>query len=266
MATGATASENARVVRLQEVDSTNAEALRRAEDGEKGDLWIVAGRQTGGRGRRGRVWVSEPGNLFVSLLLEQKIAPPLAGQLSFVAALALHQAIGACAPALESRLALKWPNDVLVGGRKVSGILLERSSVAGGRSIGDAPLVIGFGVNCVSHPEDLPFPATDLVCEGADVPADGVLDELIAAFQREIAAWDGGAGFGAIRDAWLARAAGVGDEIRVKLPNQAEICGIFDAIDEEGNLIVHIGEWTRKRISAGDVFFIARGDVPGHEE
>lgn len=265
MATGARGSENARVIRLDEVDSTNAEALRRAEDGEKGDLWIVAGRQTGGRGRRGRRWFSEPGNLFVSLLLGQPIAPPLAGQLSFVAALALHQAIGACAPDLEPDLALKWPNDVLAHGRKISGILLERSTRTP-YAAGEAPLVIGFGVNCVSHPEDLPFPATDLAAEGFGVSADAVLEELIPAIERELAAWDGGAGFGAIRDAWLARAAGVGDEIRVMLPNNEEIRGIFDAIDHEGNLIVHIGEWTRKRISAGDVFFIARGDVPGHEE
>jgi BirA family biotin operon repressor/biotin-[acetyl-CoA-carboxylase] ligase len=265
MNTDARGSENARVVRLDEVDSTNAEALRRAEDGEKGDLWIVARQQTGGRGRRGRNWVSEPGNLFVSLLLGQQVPPPLAGQLSFVAALALHQAICACAPALKLDLALKWPNDVLARGRKLSGILLERSSVASDPA-GEAPLVVGFGVNCISHPEDLPFPATDLVSEGAEVSAEAVLKELIPAFQKEIAAWDGGAGFGAIRDAWLARAAGVGDEIRVTLPNNEEIRGIFDAIDQEGNLIVHVGEWTRKRISAGDVFFIARGDVPGHEE
>lgn len=263
---GARGSKNARVVRLEKVDSTNAEALRRAEAGEKGDSWIVATRQSGGRGRRGRVWVSEPGNLFVSLLLGQDVPPSLAGQLSFVAALALHQAIGACAPALEAELTLKWPNDVLVGGRKISGILLERSSPAGDNSIAMAPLVVGFGVNCVSHPSDVPFPATDLASEGADVPADAVLNALIPAFQRELAAWDGGAGFGAIRDAWLARAAGVGEEIRVKLPNQDEIRGIFDAIDQDGNLIVHIGEWTRKRISAGDVFFIDRGDVPRHKE
>ena len=266
MAGAATGSMGGRIVRLEETDSTNAEALRRAEAGESGPLWIVAARQSSGRGRRGRAWVSQPGNLFASLLLGAPVPPQLAGQLSFVAALALHQALCACAPDLASRLTLKWPNDVLVDGRKVSGILLERSQTAGGSQGENAALVAGFGVNCISHPVDTPFPATDLAHEGFAIDAGAVFEQLLSCFQRELAAWDTGAGFGAIRDAWLARAGGIREEIRVTLPNGEEVRGIFDSIDNDGNLIVHVGEWTRKRISAGDVFFVARGDVPERGE
>ena len=157
-------------------------------------------------------------------------------------------------------------NDVLVDGRKVSGILLERSQTAGGSQGENAALVAGFGVNCISHPVDTPFPATDLAHEGFAIDAGAVFEQLLSCFQRELAAWDTGAGFGAIRDAWLARAGGIGEEIRVTLPNGEEVRGIFDSIDNDGNLIVHVGEWTRKRISAGDVFFVARGDVPERGE
>ena len=126
--------------------STNAEALALARAGERGPLWLSATQQTAGRGRRGREWVSEPGNLYATLLLSTPSAADVAPQLSFVAALAVHDAIVACAPALADRLRLKWPNDVLIGGAKVAGILIEAES---------SPVfyvAIGIGVNCVSHP------------------------------------------------------------------------------------------------------------------
>src|SRR5580658_542086 len=125
---------------LDAVDSTNAEALRRARAGERGPLWIVARTQSAGRGR---AWESAAGNLHATLLLSDPAPPAAAPQLGFVAALALHDAAHAAAPALD--LALKWPNDLLCGGRKIAGILIEGEGV---------PLVvaIGIGVNCRTHP------------------------------------------------------------------------------------------------------------------
>ena len=119
------------------VGSTNAEALALARAGERGPLWITARAQSAGRGRRGRTWVSEPGNLYASLLLTDPAPPERAAQLAFVAALAVHDAIAATAPALASELAFKWPNDVLLGGAKLAGILIEAEG---------APLVVAIGI------------------------------------------------------------------------------------------------------------------------
>src|SRR5882672_7612875 len=135
------------------VGSTNAEALRCARAGETGPLWITARAQSAGRGRRGRAWVSEPGNLYATLLLTDPAPPARAAQLSFVAALAVHDAIAQLAPSLAPRLALKWPNDVLCDGRKAAGILIEAE--------GAHPLIVavGIGVNCRHHPEVTEHPA-----------------------------------------------------------------------------------------------------------
>src|SRR6266481_4556190 len=132
-------SRSAAVVFLDFVDSTNAQALRLARAGERGPLWIVAKTQTAGRGRRGRTWVSEPGNLYASLLLTDPAPPERFPELSFVAALALHDAIGGRTPGLASRLVLKWPNDLLIDRNKFAGILVEGEGVA---------VAIGVGVNC----------------------------------------------------------------------------------------------------------------------
>ena len=104
------------------VGSTNAEALQFARKGERGPLWVTAKRQTAGRGRRGRSWVSEPGNLYASLLLTDPAPPERFPELSFVAALALHDAIGGRIPGLSNRLVLKWPNDLLIDRNKFAGI------------------------------------------------------------------------------------------------------------------------------------------------
>ena len=128
--------------------STNAEALALARAGERGPLWITAQSQSAGRGRRGSTWVSPPGNLYASLLLSEPSPKPLAPQLSFVAALALHDALCDCAPRLGPLFKLKWPNDVLLGPDKLAGILIE------GESEPAFAVVIGFGVNCASHPPD----------------------------------------------------------------------------------------------------------------
>jgi BirA family transcriptional regulator, biotin operon repressor / biotin---[acetyl-CoA-carboxylase] ligase len=236
-------------VRLMSYDvlgSTNAEGLTRARAGEVGPLWITATRQTAGRGRRARPWASEPGNLYASLLLTD-VAAQHAPQLSFVAALAVHDALGAVAPRLRARLKLKWPNDVLVDGLKVCGILIEAESGEG------FALVIGIGVNCASHPTATAFPASNLTGAGARVPPEDLFEAIARAMQARIAQWCCGAGFAGIRAEWLERAAGIGEMIRVRLPER-ELAGRFETLDETGRLMLRLPGGGREAITAGEVF------------
>ena len=226
--------------------STNAEALALARAGERGPLWITALTQSAGRGRRGSTWVSPPGNLYASLLLSEPSSEALAPQLSFVAALALHDALCDCAPRLGPLFKLKWPNDVLMGADKLAGILIE------GESEPVFAVVIGFGANCASHPPGTAFPSTDLLKSGAVVAPDVLLAALSAAMLRRLTQWQGGAGFAGVRTDWLARAAGLGEEIRVRLPER-ETRGRFRGLDEAGRLQVEQpGGLTT--VTAGEVF------------
>jgi BirA family biotin operon repressor/biotin-[acetyl-CoA-carboxylase] ligase len=226
--------------------STNAEALALARAGERGPVWISATSQSGGRGRRGSTWTSAPGNLYASLLSSDPSEPSCAPQLSFVAALALHDAIAECAGGLGPMLALKWPNDLLVGGAKLAGILIEGDSSSG------LAVVIGIGVNCASHPSDTPYPATDLAAAGAMVEPRRLLVALAASMQKRLAQWDRGQGFAAIRAAWLKRAAGLGQDIKVRLPER-EFTGLFEGLDDAGHLLVR-GPAGVTTITAGEVF------------
>jgi BirA family biotin operon repressor/biotin-[acetyl-CoA-carboxylase] ligase len=228
--------------------STNAEALALARSGERGPLWIVARQQSAGRGRRGNAWVSPPGNLYATLLLTDPAPPECAPQLSFVAVLALHDAIAACAPALAKALTLKWPNDLLCGDAKLAGILIE------GERAGDALAVaIGIGVNCISHPSQTPYPATDLKGEGVLADAATVFEALTASLAQRLAAWRRGAGFAAIRADWMARAAGMGGDMRARLPDR-EIIGRGEGLDAHGRLLLRLPDGSVQAIAAGDVF------------
>jgi BirA family biotin operon repressor/biotin-[acetyl-CoA-carboxylase] ligase len=236
------------IIRLDAVDSTNAEALRRARAGERGPLWVVAGSQSAGRGRRGRAWVSPPGNLYASLLLVDPAPAAVAPQLAFVAGLAVHDACAALAPGLADGLALKWPNDLLCRGAKIAGILIEGE----GGPIAN-PVVIGIGVNCRHHPEAVEHPATDFAAQGPAVEAAALLDSLRRTMAARLAEWDRGAGFAAIRSAWLDRAAGLGQAIRARLPDR-EVTGVFEALDEAGRLVLRRADERREVITAGEVF------------
>jgi BirA family biotin operon repressor/biotin-[acetyl-CoA-carboxylase] ligase len=230
--------------------STNAEALARARAGEHGPLWISAQSQDAGRGRRGSTWTSPKGNLYASLLLSEPSSKPLAPQLSFVAALALHDALGDCAPQLGPQLKVKWPNDLLLGSGKLAGILIEAESE------GAFSVVIGFGVNCVSHPPGTSFPATDLLSAGAVVAPEVLLAALSNAMQRRLAQWQSGAGFASIRADWLARAAGLGGDIRVRLPER-ELRGRFNGLDDAGRLLLVQPDGVVV-VTAGEVFGLDR--------
>ncbi len=240
-------SSSASVKFLDFVDSTNAEALRLAKAGERGPLWIVAKEQSRGRGRRGRAWVSPAGNLHATLMLMTDPAPPAAApQLGFVAGLALHDAAVAAAPALTLRLALKWPNDLLCAGRKIAGILIEGE--------GDPVVVaVGIGVNCRHHPDASEFPATDFAAEGVEVEAATLFDHLAVAMQARLALWNRGAGFAGVRAAWLSRALGLGQPIRVRLPER-ETTGCFETIDDAGRLVLRTARGEVETVASGDVF------------
>src|SRR5690348_13787537 len=162
----ATGLAGVRHIAYETLGSTCAEALALARSGERGPLWITARSQSAGRGRRGSHWISPPGNLYATLLLTEPSSPEQAPQLSFVSALALHDAVVAGAPQLGPALKVKWPNDLLLGPAKLAGILIE------GESDPVFTVAIGIGVNCAAHPSDVAYPATDLAAEGALVAPD----------------------------------------------------------------------------------------------
>lgn len=232
------------LLRLDEIDSTNCEARRRAEagDAEHGPLWITAVRQTAGRGRRGRVWQGGAGNLAATLLLRPEAPPAAAAQLGFAAALAVADLAMASAP--DAAIAVKWPNDVLADGKKLSGILLEA---------GTGWLAIGIGINLAEHPVETEFPATSLAALGVTPPAaDDALAVLAARFAHWHALWRT-QGFEPLRAAWLARAGGLGAPIRARLPHE-ERRGAFEGIDATGALLLREASGVRA-ITAGEVFF-----------
>lgn len=236
------------VVHFAEIGSTNAEALSRAADGGV-EQWIVADRQITGRGRRGRHWVSEPGNLYSSLLLYNPAPPALSPQICFVAALAVHDAICDALPELDPQyLRLKWPNDLLLVGRKLAGILVEGASVGARHAV-----VTGIGVNCMLHPVGTPYPVTDFAAEGFLLTPVMLFEKLATRMMGRLALWKGGRDFAAIRNAWLARAHDLGREIEVKLPERV-LNGRFEEIDSDGALVLSLASGHRELIRAGDVF------------
>ncbi len=234
---------------FERLTSTNDEARRLAAEGAPAGTMVLAMTQTAGRGRRGRHWDSPPGNLHCSLVVRPDCALAEAANLSFMAALALGDAI---APALPKgvRLNFKWPNDVLVNGRKTAGILLE-SSITEGRLDW---LVVGVGTNVERFPEGTPFPATSLRAEGCtDVTVGGLLEEFCRCFGAWYERWCSG-GFAPVRAAWLDRAAGFEQMIEVRLESECLI-GRFIDLDERGALILETVEGGVREVTAGDVFF-----------
>ena len=237
------------VVVLDEIDSTNAEARRRAEAGEIGPVWLLGLRQTAGRGRRGRAWETGEGNLAATLLFSTDKPPAEAAQVSFVAALAVADLLAAYAPA--SLISLKWPNDPLLGGLKVSGILVE----SGSRPTGGLWIAVGVGVNLARKPIDAERPATALTTHRAAPPPSPVeaIDVLAEAFERWSRVWLT-LGFPAIADAWTARAHGLGEPCVARLGTET-VEGVAEGLDSDGALRLRLPDGRLRRITAGDVFF-----------
>jgi len=238
-----------RLICFDSIDSTNEAAKRLAVEGAAERTVVWARQQTAGKARRGRGWVSEPGNLYCSVLLRPDRPADEAMQISFVAATAVADSLADIALA-SAAVECKWPNDALVDGRKVAGILLE-SSTRNGFELDW--LVVGVGINVSHHPADAEFPATSLKEAGCgDLNVAGVLTSFISHFDRWFGHWSL-EGFLPVREAWLRRARGIGAPLTVRLERET-IVGTFSGIDTQGALIVTAEEGTR-RITSGDVFF-----------
>lgn len=236
---------------FEEIDSTNEEARRRAQAGERGPLWIWAKKQVAGRGRRGRTWESPSGNLFCTLLIAPGAPAADAARLSFVAALAVYETVTAfVAPA---KVRVKWPNDVLIDGQKVAGILLESSGESGAQLL--PWLAVGIGINLQHQPEQPAYPATRIAAHGfAPRPAEA-LSWLAEAFDRHFQTWRT-KGFAPIRSAWLEHAAGLGQAVTARLPSET-INGVFQGLDADGALLLALPDGSTRAITAGEVFFAA---------
>lgn len=238
---------------LAEVDSTNAEAARIAAD-LAGPCWILALKQTAGHGRRGRAWAHPAGNFAASLVMRPTEPIDAVAKRSFVAALALHDALCDVAGP-GARFALKWPNDVLLNGGKVAGILLESAGVAGGVI---SHMSIGMGVNLAEAPgsDQIEPWATRPVSLLSETGARVTPEELLEVLAPSFAHWEGQMsqfGFEPIRTAWLARAAKIGEVITARTMRE-EWTGVFDTVDNAGNLVLKTAKGP-VAIPAADVFF-----------
>ena len=272
---GRAAAVPASIIRLDDVGSTNDEAMARLREGGT-PLWVTAARQLSGRGRRGRLWVSEPGNLYASFAFNCALPVSRFGFLPLAAAVALAEAIEA---AFAIPTALKWPNDVLVDGRKAAGILIETE--LSGRSGADRRVVMGFGVNVAHHPETAPtaFPfaslapavpydamstvstaaaamppleATHLAMHRTDANAESVFAALRPALADVLTQLCARNGLADLRERWLARAIGIGGPITVRFDAEARD-GTFAGLDPDGRLLLDTGGAIIP-IAAGDVF------------
>jgi BirA family biotin operon repressor/biotin-[acetyl-CoA-carboxylase] ligase len=230
----------ARILTVEETSSTNDDVAAFAREGAPEGLWLRAERQTGGRGRQGRGWHSPEGNLYASTLVRLHPGDPPPATLALVAAVALQEVISAYAPVQQ--VLIKWPNDLLVEGAKLAGILLEREGEA---------VVIGMGVNLATYPEALERPVTSLCALTGDAPDPATfLENLADSFARWLGRWRG-EGLAPIRYKWLAGAHPIGTALATSAGN-----GLFEGLDETGSLRLRLADGTSRVIHAGDVFLI----------
>ncbi|PZO55489.1 MAG: biotin--[acetyl-CoA-carboxylase] ligase [Alphaproteobacteria bacterium] len=239
---------------FDEIDSTMLEARRRAERGELGPVWLVAKRQTAGRGRRGRAWISKDGNLLATYLFATQKPPGEIALLGFAAGVAIAEATDEIIGAGSALL--KWPNDVLIDGAKAAGILLDSGSLAGG----GLWAALAFGVNLADAPEGIDQRTTSLravLPPDAETPAPLA---FLARVQRGLVAWSArldAEGFAPLRQAWLSRAYGIGQEARI-IRGETALEGRFAGLSPRGELELDTAEG-RRLIAAGDVFFPQAG-------
>lgn len=238
------------LLHVSRAESTNVAALRAVEAGVD-RFWVVADEQTAGRGRHGRTWQSPPGNLYASVGLNAPCAPATTPLLGFVAGLSLAEAILALAPDLAGALHLKWPNDCQLDGAKLVGILLEGTSLPGGKT----GVAIGIGVNIAHFPEGLDQRATALAQHSDGIDPASLFEALSTRLADNLALFDAGNGFAAIREGWLRHALPLGTRLRVRLPS-GERHGAFAGLDETGHLLLETNGVT-ETVMVGDVFPIA---------
>ncbi len=242
------------LLHLAEVDSTNAEAMRRMLAGASGPLWVIADRQSAGRGRSGRAWASAPGNLFASLLVDTHCPPAKAGQLSLVAGVAAVEAIGKMGSVSDVRL--KWPNDILIGQAKAGGILVESSTRPGRPGV---TAVVGVGLNLASAPDDLGPAATFLAAHGLSLSPREALCFLAHTMNDWIRIWDDGEGFAQVREAWLERAGPKGEALTVNAAG-GPVSGTFAGLDDTGALLLDDADGRQLSFAFGDVMLAVKDD------
>lgn len=234
------------------LDSTNSEARRLAGGGASHGAVIWARKQTSGRGRMGREWVSADGNLFMTVLLSPDAPLAECAQLSFVAALAVADTLDSIVPD-PAYVRCKWPNDVLVNGKKIAGVLLESFTTR--ELVTDRQwIAVGIGINVDSYPEHVLFPATSLTESGVElISAKIVLSRLVHNFIARYDQW-AASGFASIRKAWQAKAYHINQMVEV-IVGEERIGGTFAGIDEGGHLLIKSGKKKPQTITAGDVFY-----------
>ena len=257
------------ITAVAETGSTNADLLALARSGAGEGAWLRAERQTAGRGRQGRAWASPPGNLYASTLVRLRPSDPPPATLALVAGVAVEEAVGTFLPSPfagyagsslslweregvaerrkgEDSLALKWPNDLLLGDAKLAGILLERA---------DDAVVVGVGANLAHHPDLPDRPTTSLAAHGMTVAPATAADVLADTFARWLARWRG-EGLAPVRARWLDRAHPVGTALTVRTAGDPPLDGLFDGLAEDGALLLRLASGERRVIHAGDVFLL----------
>lgn len=228
------------VLHYDTIGSTNDEVRRLAAEGAAHGTVVHADEQKSGRGRLARTWFSPPGNLYLSVLLRMDVPPARCAELSFVAAVAVADAVGQLLPK-QAEIVVKWPNDVLVGGGKISGILLEQV---------DGVVVVGIGLNVLIAPSTAGYKTATIAASGGIASVDGARDLLLAAFGQHLTTWQE-QGFAPIRAAWLARSYPIGAKLRVGVQGRT-VEGAFAGLDVDGALLLDTPDGQR-RIVAGDV-------------
>lgn len=228
------------VLHYDSIDSTSDEAKRLAAQGAPHGAVVHADQQTAGRGRLARRWVSPPGNLYMSVLLRLDVPPARLPELSFLTAIAVAEALDALLPK-DARARLKWPNDVLVQGGKIAGILLEHS---------DGATIIGIGLNVLHAPANAEYKTASILACGGLATVDGARDILLTRLEAHLATWLA-EGFEPVRTGWLERAHRTGTEVRVNVGGQT-VDGTFAGLDVDGALLLETSDG-RRRVVAGDV-------------
>lgn len=241
-----------RAAHVLQTGSTNEDlaALAAAGAGGDGRIWLTAGQQRDGRGRRARGWHSPQGNLHASTLLIDPAPLQMLGHLPLVAALGARAAIAAEIGDDDGLVQIKWPNDILIDGAKCCGILLESRSVADGHMA----VIAGFGINIVAHPPDTPYPATHLRQWAKQSASTSMFQHLAESFAAMFQLWRGGANLTEIRAQWLAHARGLGKPLRVNTHDDS-IDGVFEQMDEDGQLVLRLPDGTHKRFASAEIFF-----------
>jgi len=242
-----------------ELDSTNAEALRRAKKGRAGPAWFVAETQGKGRGRHGRKWSSGPGGLYATYLWVLSLPVQTLAGLTFVTGIAVHQTVGAHLPAgVGPDLKLKWPNDLLAGGAKIAGILIQTEPLAGGQTA----IAIGVGLNIANSMENTSAQAASLAQLGGENTVAPVFATLTVSMAEQISVWDEGRGLAAVLAAWQSRAMEYGTETQVRLP-QGTIRGTYAGLDPSGALLLRLNTGKTRTIHAGDIVIPSRQTEAG---